>query len=277
MKIRRVLAGLFAVSIVFAGAFSCGSSDSSSLKIKETSVELNSSSSSEAASETESKEATQEETTSITTETQTETQTQTEKQTEASTEPTTEATTEAPETYENNSYYDVVQRGSYNTLGMMYTIIDKVQAKKSGEVEATVIARAADGSVIGKTSDSIYLTSGHVNYFKYNFETDISNATFDITIKEKSGFGTGNENAVEMIDSNRQEDNLYLTLKQLKEDLGYFPKIKILFYKNDQIIDSEETYVDTCAENLDGVGSTDVAEIWVYDVDYDRFDFIYEP
>ena len=43
------------------------------------------------------------------------------------------------------------------------------------------------------------------------------------------------------------------------------------------IVDTEENYFSVSAQNLNGKGSTDVAEIWVYGVDFDRVEYVYEP
>lgn len=62
---------------------------------------------------------------------------------------------------------------------------------------------------------------------------------------------------------------------QKSEDVNA-AQFKLLFYKEDRIIDTEEGYFMIYAENLNGIDSTDVASVWVYGIDYDRFEYIYE-
>ncbi len=131
-------------------------------------------------------------------------------------EPTTEETIDTSnDTYESNSYYDVVETGAFkNSIGTT-VIVDKVLAKQTGSLEATMIAYAADGTVIGKSSSDIYVTKDKYNYFRYSFDADVSNATFDKTVKTQGTFAEGDLNAVEMVTYNQSEDDLYITFKQV--------------------------------------------------------------
>ncbi|HRR76828.1 MAG TPA: hypothetical protein P5191_08450 [Ruminococcus sp.] len=270
-KISKSIALISALSILCGSAAGCGSSDdrSSSSKIKTSNVDLNGDvgSTKEASEDDEKVQET----------TEKETEPTTEAPTEAPTEPPTEAPTE-PETYEANSHFDVIQRGEFENIIGYTKIIDKVAAKKTGSVTATVIAKSPDGAVIGKSYDTIYLVEGENNNFSYSFEEDVSNAVFDITIKQKDDYMKhGEPDAIEMSDWNISGDHLYITINQMKEDLGAFTEYKILFLKGGQIVDAEEGYLDIHADNLDGVGSTDVIEVWVYGEDFDDIEFIYEP
>ena len=204
-------------------------------------------------------------------------------------EETTEETTEssaaeepseatAENTYEHNVFYDIVEAVSYkDSIGYTH-LIHKVLAKKNVSVSATIIAYGADNSVIGKASDDITLTEGKNNFFHYTFESDISNAKFSVnaTPKEDS-FLSGERNAVELTDYNRSGDSLYLTFQQTGDNLSAFAKFKILFYKEDQIVDTEYSFFSTSTQNLNGKGSTDVAEVWVWGKDFDRIEYIFEP
>ena len=204
-------------------------------------------------------------------------------------EETTEETTEssaaeepseatAENTYEHNVFYDIVEAVSYkDSIGYTH-LIHKVLAKKNVSVSATIIAYGADNSVIGKASDDITLTEGKNNFFHYTFESDISNAKFNVnaTPKEDS-FLSGERNAVELTDYNRSGDSLYLTFQQTGDNLSAFAKFKILFYKEDQIVDTEYSFFSTSTQNLNGKGSTDVAEVWVWGKDFDRIEYIFEP
>jgi len=182
------------------------------------------------------------------------------------------------ETYEHNSYYDVIEGASWtNRIGSTH-IIHKVKAKQDVSISATMLAYSESGSVIGKSSSDIVLTAGQSNYFEYTFSEDVSNAQFKLTYKaKKDSYMTGERNGVELVEYSVTDENLYLTLKQTIDELGSFAKYKILFYNGDQITDTERGYFSVSAENLDGKGSTDVAEIWTYGTAYDRIEFIYEP
>ena len=202
-------------------------------------------------------------------------------------EETTEAETSAPDkpaenkaenTYEHNEYYDIVETSSFqNSIGTTI-VIHKVLAKKNVSVSATLLAYASDGSVIGKSSDDITLTEGKYNFFRYSFDGDVSSAQIQANAQAKNdSFMTGERNAVEMVQYNMSGDDLYVTFEQTGDELGSFAKFKLLFYKGDRIVDTEDGYFNIYAENLNGKGSTDVASIWVYGTDFDRIEYVYEP
>lgn len=187
--------------------------------------------------------------------------------------------TEATEnSYEHNECYDIVETASYkNSIG--YTIlIHKVAAKKDCNVDATLLAYDSNGNVIGKSEDKIVLTKGKNNFIRYSFETDISNAilTAQMTADEDS-FMVGERNAVEMLSYNKVDNDLFITFKQLTDEIGSFAKFKILFYKEDKIVDTDEGYFRTHAKNLNGKDTTDVASIWIHDLDFDKIEYIFEP
>lgn len=208
-------------------------------------------------------------------------------QTTTATEENTEAETSAPDepaeektenTYEHNEYYDIVETSSFqNSIG--YTIVvNKVLAKKDISISSTLLAYGTDGSVIGKSSDDITLTEGQYNFFRYSFEEDISSANIQPNFQaKKESFMKGERNAVEMVQYNQSGSDLYITFEQTGDELGSFAKFKLLFYKGDQIVDTEDGYFSIYAENLNGNGTTDVAEIWAYGIDYDRIEYIFEP
>ena len=199
----------------------------------------------------------------------------------------TEAETSAPDkpaaektknTYEHNEYYDIVETSSFqNSIGTTI-VIHKVLAKKDVSVSATLLAYGSDGSVLGKSSDDIVLTAGQNNFFRYSFDGDISSANIQANAQAKNdSFMTGERNAVEMVQYNQTGDDLFITFKQNVDELDYFAKFKLLFYKGDKIVDTEDGYFSTYAENLNGNGATDVAKIWAYGTDYDRIEYIFEP
>lgn len=199
----------------------------------------------------------------------------TEAETSAPNEPAEE---KAENTYEHNEYYDIVETSSFqNSIGTTI-VIHKVLAKKDVSVSATLLAYGSDGNVIGKSSDDIVLTAGQNNFFRYSFEGDISSANIQANAQAKNdSFMTGERNAVEMVQYNQTGDDLFITFKQNVDELDYFAKFKLLFYKGDKIVDTEDGYFSTYAENLNGNGATDVAKIWAYGTDYDRIEYIFEP
>lgn len=138
---------------------------------------------------------------------------------------------------------------------------------------------AADGSVLGKATDDITLTEGRYNYFCYVFSSDVSNAdTISANARAKSdSLLTGERNAVEMVQYDQSGDELYITFEQTGDDVGPFARFKLLFYKNDKIVDCKDGFFNTYTDNLNGKGSTDVASIWVYGKDFDRIEYVYEP
>lgn len=204
---------------------------------------------------------------------------ETDSKTEIETEIETEPEPSDPETYENNKYYDIVETAVYKSSLNYTTVVHKVLAKKDTTVESTVLAYDGEGNVIGKSSDSIVLTNGQYNYFKYSFDSDVSNAQLQaqVTSKSDSFLTTGERNAVEMVQYNKSGDDLYITFKQTGDYVGSFSKFKILFYKDNKIVDTDEGYFSIYAENLNGKDSTDVAEIWVLGQDFDSIECYYEP
>ena len=181
-------------------------------------------------------------------------------------------------TYEHNAYYDIVETASY-TDSIGYThVIHKVLAKDDVRIDASVIAYGKDDSVIGKSTDTITLTKGKYNYFSYSFEKDITNARLDATTKAKAdSLLTSERNGVEMVKYDIQEHNLYITLKQVTDELGSFAKFKLLYYKGDKIVGCDDGYFNIYAQNLNGKDSTDVAELLTYGNEFDKVEYIYEP
>ena len=185
---------------------------------------------------------------------------------------------ESAGTYEKNNYFEVVDTAKKKNILGDTIIIDKVSAKKNAKAEATVIAYASDGSVIDKATDDIILTEGKDNYFNFYFDGDVTDSRMEISVSFDSNYHTdGDRNAVELEKSNQSGDHLYLTVKQVSENLGTFAKYKILYYKGDKIVDSDWSYFSTETQKLNGIGSTDVIEIWTEETDYDRIEYIYEP
>lgn len=190
---------------------------------------------------------------------------------------TVQPTTENDQTYEHNRYYDIVETDAYQNILGHVVVIQKVLAKQDVSVNGTIIAYAQDGSVLGKSSDTITLTAGQYNYYRYTFDADLADAAFVRSAKLTTDYMTGARNAVELVQYNVSGNYLYLTLRQLDDDLGTFAKYKILFYKDNQLVDNEIGYLSVYAGNLNGKDSTDVIEIPVWGKNFDRIEVMFEP
>lgn len=191
-----------------------------------------------------------------------------------------EAAEASADTYDHNQYYDIVEQSLFKDSINYSHLVYKVLAKKDITVSATVLAYGEDGNVIGKDSDEIVLTAGQYNFFQFSFENDISTATAHTTVQPKKDSlftGARNPNAVEMVQYNQSGSELYITFKQNVDELDQYAKFKILFYKGALIVETDDGYFSSHAKNLNGNGSTDVAAIWAYGIDYDRIEYIYEP
>ncbi len=181
-------------------------------------------------------------------------------------------------TYEHNPYYDVVETASYkDSIGYTH-LIHKVLAKQDISVDATVIAYGKDDKILGKSNDSVALTKDKYNYFSYTFEKDIKDARLDVTMNTSDDkFTAGERNGVEMVKYQIDGHSLYITFKQVVDELGSFAKFKLLYYKGDKIVGTEDGYFNISAENLNGNGSTDVAELWIHEGEFDKVEYVFEP
>lgn len=181
-------------------------------------------------------------------------------------------------TYEHNDYYDIVETSTIKDNASHYTtMIHKVLAKKDGSVSADLIAYDPDGNVIEKDSEMIILTEGNYNYFKYVFSKDISNASIQARGKtEACSFTPEQRNGVEMVSYNQNEKDLYITFKQNTDNIGN-AEYKLIFYKDDKIIETNDGLFWIKSDYFNKKGDTDVIELHVSNPDYDRFEYIYEP
>lgn len=229
----------------------------------------------EAMTTTTAETTTTEETTTTTETTTAEAETEKPEETSAS-DTTEEENTE--NTYDHNEYFDIVETGGYiDSIGYTH-LIHKVLAKKDVSISGTLIAYGNEGNVIEKSTDDIILTAGEYNFFNFSFEEDVSDASFNVTAKpQNDSFLAGERSAVELVQYDISGDYLYLTLKQNVDELSMFSQFKILFYKGDQIVDSDIGIFSLYAQNLTGKGSTDVAELWEFGTDYDRIEYFFEP
>ena len=178
----------------------------------------------------------------------------------------------------HNEYYDVVEVVNNIRYESSSEIIYKVLAKKDVSIESAIIAYDRNGNVVGKQTDQIVLTAGKNNYFHYYFDVIVDDTiTLEMrTIEESESFYIGERNAVVMTDYYREKYKLYISVEQVAEKISTFAKIKLLFYKNNKIINVDEYYISTYAQNLSGIGTTDTISFYVWD-DFDNIEFIYEP
>ena len=182
------------------------------------------------------------------------------------------------ESYYENDTFEVSYKTLYNNILGHSTIIHKVYASKTKDVEATVIAYDLNGNVIGKATDEIELVEGQYNFFRFLFTADVSNATFEVkvNIKEPDGL-RGPEDAVELVTYSDDGFNIFLTFKQVKPSVGEFAKFKILYIKDGQVVGDGDGYYSVYAKNLNGQDTTDVAKL-LLDVDeYDHIEYFFEP
>ena len=196
---------------------------------------------------------------------------------------TTVETTANNNSFDSNSYYDVTDESLYTDTVSAHKIY-KVSAKENVTIKGTGIIYGSNGEVLGKCTDTIVLTKGKNNYFKFSFDKNILNdpgANISVSghVEDDtwSSMLSGERNAVEATAYNVNGSNLYVTFRQTADDLSYFAKFKLLLYKNGKIVGDEIGYFSTYAENLNGKGTEDIASLWVYGKDFDKVEYIFEP
>jgi len=169
---------------------------------------------------------------------------------------------------------DIAQYTEYERT----TIIMKVRGIETVPVEYTIIAKDGAGNVIGKETDDIYIVKGESNYFKFKFDTELPNdCDLYESMQEGIRFSDDTRTAVEMIASNKSENHLFITVRQLIDKIPPFARYKILFFKGDTIVSEDSGYFDAHAKALGREGAEDVIDVFVYEIDYDTFEFLYEP
>lgn len=202
---------------------------------------------------------------------------------QTSTQPATQSATqpayvEAPEGKVAEDCYDIIETGRHSNGSYKTTVIEKVVGKEDVTVNKTMILKDADGNVIGKSESTINLQAGRNNYFAFNFYADITDSTqIETTAKLEPSIARGSNDAVELVAYNQSGNDLYITLRQTGPNIGVFSQYKLLFYKDGSIVGNEESYFDISADNLNGVGSEDVASEYLFNLDYDEIEYIYEP
>ena len=178
----------------------------------------------------------------------------------------------------SNSDYTVLNTYSYVDSIDYKHIIYVVEGKKTTDVSLRVTIEDKKGNILDTRSDDISLTKGKKNYF--HIITDSRNISPDskYTVKQKSSssFWSGADNSIEVVKYNHNDDDFFITVKQVKEDMGQYARIKVLFFYNGALVDSEEGYYSVYAEDLDHKGDTDVIKFWIYGTKYTDVEFFLE-
>ncbi len=188
-----------------------------------------------------------------------------------------ENNTSEENTFNHNSYYDVIREDIYSSSSYTYVIVE-VEAKTDGKATATLIVYDSDENVVGKSEDTIVLCKGYVNYFSFHFDKNSGADTYTISANAKTKSFSESDRQKAVIEKyNIVDSYIYITFKQTADEIDYFDKFKILYFKDGQIVDSDDGYFSSYAKNLDEKGSTDVAKLWVSDKEFDSFIYIFEP
>ena len=184
---------------------------------------------------------------------------------------------EADNPYYHNDYYDVVEVATYSNSYGDQILIQKVIAKKDAIIDGTILVFDKNEDVIGKETSDMRLIAGQANFYRYTFDTDISDATFQMKYTT-SDVSKKYEIGVEMVKYNVSGDTLYVTFKQLCDKLDSFSKFKFLFYKDGNVVGSvPSSFFDIYAKNLNEKNAVDVVELGVNGVDFDTVEYYFEP
>lgn len=180
-------------------------------------------------------------------------------------------------TLKDTSEFSVI--GSYTYEDLWYKhFVYLVEAKKTTEEEVKIVIKDKNGNILDTCSNKISLTKGKKNYFDLITESKYvtSDSQYTVTSKSSSSYHTGAEDAAKVIKYNQSDDNLYVTVKQVKEDLGSFAQLKMLFFNGDKLVYSEDCYYSVYAEDLEHKGDEGIMSLWIYDVNYTSIEFYYE-
>ena len=187
------------------------------------------------------------------------------------------STTRTVPDYEHNDYYDVVETATYTSAGST-VVVHKVKAKQDVSILGTMSAYDEDGEMIGESTDRMILTKDEINYVKYIFSKDISDAELKTQANlEANSLIEGDRSAVEMVSYDYSNDTLNITFKQVTDEVGEFAKFKLLLYKDDEIINTQEGHFSVYAKNLSDKDSTDTVSLWLYNFDFDNVEYVFEP
>lgn len=177
----------------------------------------------------------------------------------------------------DSSEYEVVGSYTYEYFGYRHFIY-LVDAKKTAEIELKLLIKDKKGNVLDTAEDRISLTKGKKNYFDLVFKDEFfdSDNSYTLTSKSVTSYHKGAEDAAKVTNYNKSDNTLYITVKQTNEDLGSFAELKMLFYKGDKLIYSEDCFYDVYAEDLEHKGDEAIMGVSIYGVDYTSIEFYYE-
>lgn len=175
----------------------------------------------------------------------------------------------------NNDYFDVVESW-YLKDSFTKSLVIKVLGKKNAVINSSAILYDGSDNVIDKESDKIVIAEGRYNYFEFTkfgndeiVKADISASVEPITEKYKNEF-----DAVTMEKCNVSDGELFVTIKQAADKIDDSGRLKFLLYKNGNLVGTDTEYL--YSTNLNGKGSSDVVSIWIYGIDCDTVEFIYQ-
>lgn len=170
--------------------------------------------------------------------------------------------------------------GSYtytNSIWGYQYLVYVVEAKTTTQAEVKLVIKDKNGDILDTCEDSIALTKGKRNYFSLVTESKYikSDSEYKMTTSTPSSYWSGAEDAVEVVKYNQSGNTLYITVKQVKEDVGSFAQLKMLFFNGDKLVDTEECYYSVYADELEKKGDEAIMSIGVYEK-YTSVDFFFE-
>ncbi len=177
----------------------------------------------------------------------------------------------------DNSDFKVVKSYTYSKYSYTYYVY-KVEALKTIDASVKLTISDKKGNILDTAEDSISLSKGKQNFFRLSVEKKFADETNTFVLKSSSSnpFWDGAEDAVKVVRYNQSGDTLYITVKQTKDDLGEFAQLKMLFFNNGNLVNTEELYYDIYAEELSGKGTESLMEIWIYGVTYTDIEFFFQ-
>ena len=153
-----------------------------------------------------------------------------------------------------------------------------VEALKTTDATVKMTITNKNGDVLETGEDTISLTEGKQNYFNVSVESEYVDESnkFNLKTSTSKSFWTGDTDAVKVVRYNQSGDDLYITVKQVKENLGSFAQLKILLLNKGELVDAEECYYSVYAQDLTGKDSEALIELWVWGVDYTDIEFYFQ-
>lgn len=189
------------------------------------------------------------------------------------------STDNTAESFKSNDFFEVVDI-CYLEGRFSNSLIIKISGKSDAQIKSSAVIYDASGNVIGKKSNTILAVGYRDNYFNFdisdNFDYKTGRIEITATAKPVSEKYENEFTAVIMEKCNISDNYLYVTVKQEADKIDTSGEFKFIFYKDGKIVGTDTEYL--YSSKLNGNGSTDVVEIWLYGKnDFDEVEFIYEP